>query len=546
MTLYLDNRFKAEDWEKAGYQLPSSPAIDNVKKKILAPVWIHFGAGNIFRAFPAAVYQDLLDTGLAKTGIVVAEGFDHEIIEKAFRPWENRSILVSLKSDGSIDKRIIASIGESLMLKGIGGAEQGADGQRLQEIFTAASLQIISFTITEKGYSLRTNNGAFLEQVQSDMDSGPHKTDSLMGSITALLYQRFVAKAGPVAMLSMDNCSHNGEVLQKAILEIAGAWQTKGLVEESFINWLKNPQEVSFPWTMIDKITPRPDESVQKILEKDGFVDSQIIVTARSTWTSAFVNAEEAQYLVIEDSFPNGRPALEKAGILFTDRQTVDKVERMKVTTCLNPLHTALAVFGCLLGYTAIHREMKDPDLLALIRHIGYSEGLPVVVSQNILDPKEFIDDVLNRRLPNPFLPDSPQRIASDTSQKIPIRFGQTIIAWYKKQGTAENLQAIPLSLAGWLRYLCAKDDKLAEMPLSPDPLLHTLTPIFAQINLDGKLSPQEAANILQPVLSRTDLFGMNLYEAGIGKKVESYFVELCAGPGAVRRTLSRFASLVN
>ena len=65
---------------------------------------------------------------------------------------------------------------------------------------------------------------------------------------------------------------------------------------------------------------------------------------------------------MIEDDFPNGRPALEKAGFLFTDRETVEKAEKMKVCTCLNPLHTALAVFGCLLGYKKISEEMKDRD----------------------------------------------------------------------------------------------------------------------------------------------------------------------------------------
>ena len=52
-----------------------------------------------------------------------------------------------------------------------------------------------------------------------------------------------------------------------------------------------------------------------------------------------------------------------KGGIIFTDRETVDKVEKMKVCTCLNPLHTTLAIYGCLLGYTLISEEMKNPLL---------------------------------------------------------------------------------------------------------------------------------------------------------------------------------------
>ena len=121
---------------------------------------------------------------------------------------------------------------------------------------------------------------------------------------------------------------------------------------------------------------------------------------------------------------------MEKAGLYFTDRETVDKVEKMKVCTCLNPLHTALAIFGNLLGFTLIADEMKDEDLVKLVNILGYKEGLPVVVDPKILSPKAFIDEVVQKRIPNPFMPDTPQRIACDTSQKLSIRFGETIKAY--------------------------------------------------------------------------------------------------------------------
>ena len=172
---------------------------------------------------------------------------------------------------------------------------------------------------------------------------------------------------------------------------------------------------------MIDKITPRPSKEVQASLEADGIEGMETIVTGKGGYTAAFVNAERPQYLVIEDKFPNGRPPLEKAGVYFCDRETVNKTERMKVTTCLNPLHTAMSVNGCLLGYTKIADEMKDPDITALITRLGYGEGLPVVTHPGILEPKDFIDEVVKERLPNPFMPDAPQRIATDTSQKVAV-----------------------------------------------------------------------------------------------------------------------------
>ncbi len=126
---------------------------------------------------------------------------------------------------------------------------------------------------------------------------------------------------------------------------------------------------------MIDKITPRPNESVEKIINEDGIDDLAPVITSMKSYVAPFVNAEETEYLVIEDDFPNGRPALEKGGLIFTDRETVDKVEKMKVCTCLNPLHTALAVYGCLLGYDLISKEMQDPDLKKLVEVIQEPSG---------------------------------------------------------------------------------------------------------------------------------------------------------------------------
>ena len=252
-----------------------------------------------------------------------------------------------------------------------------------------------------------------------------------------------------------------------------------------------------------------------------------------------FVNAEETEYLVIEDDFPNGRPDLTKGGLIFTDRETVDKVEKMKVCTCLNPLHTTLAVYGCILGYEKISEEMKDEELKKLVQRVGYEEGLPVVVNPGILDPKEFIDTVLNVRIPNPFMPDTPQRIATDTSQKLAIRFGETIKA-YAASETLEvvDLKMIPLVFAGWLRYLMAVDDEGKAFELSPDPLLETVCPYVADFKL-GEEADVEAA--LKPVLENDKIFGVNLYEVGMAETVCGYFKEMIAGTGAIRATLKKY-----
>ena len=521
-----------KQWEQAGFALPAF-AREAVKERTAKePLWIHFGAGNIFRAFQANMVQKLLNEGKMDRGVIVAEGFDYEIVEKVLRPHEEYSILVTLKADGTMEKSVVGSITESVLLN----AQDEKEFQRMKEIFRCASLQMVSFTITEKGYSLYDGKGELLQAVKEDFERGPEKPCSYMGMTAALLYERFQAGEKPIAMVSMDNCSHNGDRLHEAMAAFARNWTERNLVEQGFASYINCPQKVSFPWTMIDKITPRPDASVQQALEEDGAEDMQIVVTARNTYTAPFVNAEECEYLVVEDAFPNGRPPLEHRGVFFTDRETVDKVEKMKVCTCLNPLHTALAVFGCLLGYQKISDEMKDPDLRLLVEKIGYEEGLPVVTHPGILDPKKFLDTVLYVRFPNPFMPDTPQRIATDTSQKLAVRFGETIRAYHASEHLhTEDLRLIPLVFAGWLRYLTGVDDRGETLTLSPDPLLERLCPLLAKAEF-GKQEDAEA--LLKEILKDREIFGVDLYEAGMARNVCRYFEKMMEGPGAVRRVL--------
>lgn len=532
MKLSLSGISNKKEWEDKGYDLPKfdiASVSENTKKN---PEWVHFGGGNLFRAFHAALSQDMLEKGYSDKGVIVIEGFDYEIIEKSYRNNDNLSVLVTLKSDGSIGKRVIGSVSESCVLD----SENGAEFDRLKEIFTSPSLKMATFTITEKGYSIVNAAGTVAPAIISDFTKGPERPLTYMGKVTALLYARFKAGRLPITMLSTDNCSHNGDKLYGAVSAFAKAWGENGKAEKEFLDYINDPARVSFPWSMIDKITPRPDASVEDILRGDSLEGLDPVVTTKGTYVAPFVNAEETQYLVVEDNFPNGRPALDKVGVIFTDRETVDKVEKMKVCTCLNPLHTALAVYGCLLGFTRISDEMKDADLKKLVEIIGYKEGLPVVVDPGVLDPKEFIDTVLNVRVPNPFMPDTPQRIATDTSQKLPIRFGETIKNYIARGMNVGDLKCIPFVFAGWLRYLMAVDDSGKEFKPSDDPRLEASMKVVAGIKLGDKVS----ADALKPLLEDATIWGVDLFKAGLAELVTEYFNELIAGTGAVRKALHK------
>ena len=199
-----------------------------------------------------------------------------------------------------------------------------------------------------------------------------------------------------------------------------------------------------------------------------------------------------------------------------------------------------MSIYGCMLGSTLISAEMADPDLRAFIQKIGYIEAMPVVTDPGVLNPYEFIGTVINKRLPNPFMPDAPQRIATATSQKLPIRFGETIKKYIARHLDMSNLILIPLVLAGYARYLKGLDDSCHPFEPSTDPLLAELQAIVAPLEV-GKAD--QDFSCLRNLYSRKDVFGLDLYEAGLGEKIEGMVKELFAGPGAVRETLHKYVS---
>lgn len=534
MKLTLEGLKEKTAWEKAGVCLPSYDIEKTAEETKKAPVWVHFGAGNIFRIFIGGLADTLIEKGESKKGITCVETFDFDVIDKIYAPYDNLVLAVTLKADGSTDKRVLGSLTEAIKAQ----SSDVSQWNRLKEIFKDPGLQMISFTITEKGYALKGADGTYFPFIQADIENGPEKAVSAMAVVCALLYERYKTVKAPLAVVSMDNCSHNGEKLQSSIVTMAKEWNKKGFVEEGFVEYITDESRVSFPWSMIDKITPRPADSVCRELENAGIEDMAPVITSKKTYIAPFVNAEGPQYLVIEDKFPNGRPALEKAGVYMTDRDTVNKVERMKVTTCLNPLHTALAVYGCVLGYDLIADEMKDEQLNKLVHQIGPLEGMPVVTDPGILSPADFVKEVIEVRIPNPFMPDTPQRIATDTSQKVGIRYGETIKSYVAKYGDAKKLTAIPLAIAGWCRYLLAVDDEGKAFELSADPMIPELTKQLEGIVV-GK--PETYTGQLKPILSNGNIFGIDLYEAGIGELIENMFAEEIAGPGAVRNVLKKY-----
>ena len=531
LKLNYESLKNKDNWEKVGVSLPNyDPKLLSEKTK-KSPIWVHFGIGNIFRIFIGGIADKLISENHMDKGITCVETFDYDVVDKIYKPYDNLALAVTLYEDGKQEKKIIGSLTEAI--------KAPQENERLKEIFKNPKLQLISFTITEKGYALHDSEGNYFTFVKADIENGPGKSKGAMGIIASMLLERYNAGKYPLALLSMDNVSQNGKKLRDSVLEMAQRWLEKGFVNQDFINYIQNEKIISFPWSMIDKITPRPSENVANNLQKLGIENMDIIITNKKTYIAPFVNAESPQYLVIEDNFPNGRPPLEKApGVYMANRDIVNLSERMKVTTCLNPIHTALCTYDIMLGYILFADGMHDPELAKLAHQLGYIEGLPVVEDPKILSPKKFLDEVINRRFPNPFLGDTSARIAVDISQMVGIRFGETIKSHMIHYKNTEKLIAVPLAIAGWIRYLIGIDDNGKNIELSPDPMIPELKEKLNGIEL-GK--PETVGEKLRPILSNKIIFGVDLYEVGLGEKIENMVKEELTGIGAVRSTLKKY-----
>ena len=536
MRLTMDGISKSEPWEKAGICLPGYSVEAAAQKARKEPVWVHFGIGNIFRVFIGGIADGLLEEGALDRGITCVETFDYDVVDKIYHPYDNLGLSVILHGDGTREYKVLGSMAEAVKAQ----ASDSAQWARLKEIFISPSLQMVSFTITEKGYALHKADGSWFPFVEKDIQNGPNQAVGAMAVLTAMLYERYKAGKYPVALVSMDNCSKNGAKLRESVLTMTEEWKRAGFVEEGFEDYVRDEKIVAFPWTMIDKITPRPSEQIAKDLEALGVEDMQPVITGKETYIAPFVNAEKPQYLVIEDSFPNGRPALEKGfGVYMADRETVNLSERMKVTVCLNPVHSATGPLGVALGYDLFaHMLNTNEDMMKMARMVAYDEGLPVVPNPGILSPQEFVDELFNDRFPNEYLGDTNLRLAVDVSQMVGIRFGETIKAYVEKYKDVSRLTAIPLGIAGWLRYMLAVDDEGNAYELAPDPMKEEIQEQLKDIVV-GK--PETFTDQLKPILSNERVFFIDLYKAGVGEKIEMMFREMIAGVGAIKETVHKY-----
>ncbi|SNB72191.1 mannitol 2-dehydrogenase/sorbose reductase [Arboricoccus pini] len=400
---------------------------DNIRAGIA-----HLSVGNFHRAHQAVFIDRCLalpgQEGWGILGIGVQETPAERVKADGLRRQDGLYTLTLFPPRGAPSTAVIGSIVGYL----VAPDDPGAVLDRLTE----AEIRIVSLTITEGGYNIDERTGDFrldAPAIVHDL-AHPETPRTVFGLITEALRRRRRAGTPAFTVLSCDNLRHNGDVLRKGILAFAGA------IDPTLAAWIG--AEASFPNSMVDRITPAVTAADRERLNAQTGIDDAVPIFA-----------EDFIQWVIEDRFPTGRPALEKAGVIFTS--DVAAYEQVKLRM-LNATHSMLSYPGLLLGHRLVHEAMADPRILNYLRCFLDHDVIPLLEAPPGMSLEAYRDSVLDR-FANPAIADQLERITSDGAAKIPVFLGDTLAAILKQDGDCRRLAFL---LAAYVTYLGGQDEK--------------------------------------------------------------------------------------
>lgn len=353
---------------------------------------VHIGVGRFHRAHLAAYVDDLIQLGLGGAWAIRGVGLRPEDgpTRDALRAQDGLYSLTEKREDGTRSTRVIGSIVEYI--------DGWQDPESAIEAVADGRTKIVSLTITEGGYNVDHQTGEFLltaPEIARDLASTSPRT--VFGVVTEGLRRRRARGLGPLTVLSCDNIQGNGVVARRAFTTFAGA------IDSGLAQWIAD--EVSFPSSMVDRITPTTTtDDAAEILARTGLVDDAPVV------------CEPFRQFVVEDAFVAGRPRWERVGVQMV--VDVRPYELMKLRL-LNAPHQILAHFGLLAGYTHTAEAMRDGDLVALVRAFQEREAIPTLPEVVGVDLDDYARTVLDR-FANPQMDDTLVRIATSASARIP------------------------------------------------------------------------------------------------------------------------------
>ena len=171
MKLSINGIKEQEAWKKAGIALPGYDVEAASEKQRRIRYGFTLVSEIIFRVFIGGIADGLLEEGVLDRGITCVETFDYDVVDKIYDPYDNLGLSVILHGDGTREYKVIGALAEAVKAQ----SSDTIQWKRLKEIFTNKSLQMVSFTITEKGYALQKADGTWFPFVEADIKNGPDK-----------------------------------------------------------------------------------------------------------------------------------------------------------------------------------------------------------------------------------------------------------------------------------------------------------------------------------------------------------------------------------
>lgn len=404
--------------------------------------WVHIGCGAFHRAHQAVALDSLLSAdfnrhqgwGLCGVNVVPSSTALCDALTK------QDGLYSLLQRDVAGENvRVIGSVAKAVC------ASRDLDSVMSQLISPAVKL--ITLTVTEGGYYFDSAAQRFLSEhadVQCDL-SGDGSPRTALGLLALVLDERRRRNVPAPTLLSCDNVCGNGHVLRAALTSFCR------LKDRELAAYVES--HVSFPNSMVDRITPRTTEADRDHIRMRYKLDDHAPVVCESFFQ-----------WVIEDDFPLGRPALEKIpGVIFT--HDVRPYEEMKLRL-LNAGHSQLGYLGHLAGYSLIHEVAGIERFRLLLDRFWSREVIPNLAPVPGISFGDYCDTLVARFL-NPNLGDQTLRICLDGSAKIPTFILPSVRAGLAN-GTPIDLGT--LCVAAWIRFCSGFGEHGEEIPLQ-DPL---------------------------------------------------------------------------
>ena len=411
---------------------------------------VHLGFGAFHRAHQA-VYVDryMQETGDLRWGIAAIN----------LRPSDSRDFARDADAPEGYVLKTMSSTGETefqVIRSHVDFVDWPNDPSRAERTLAQASVRMVTITVTESGYHLDDEGNLDVTDPLIAEELSGRNPGSVYACLSAGLRRRMQADAGPVSVLCCDNVRRNGRMLRMNLTSYVRA-----LGDGDLAHWLD--ANVSFPCSMVDRITPKP--------KPEHTEETRKLFSWRNGRT---VMAEDFTQWVLEDDFAGPRPQLEKVGVTLTGN--VDPYEEAKIRI-LNGGHTCLAYLGALSGHRTFDQAISDPELFDHFRGYETEEVLPALDVHLPFDKEEYLAKIV-ARFRNRNISDSLERICTDGFAKFSIFVRPTLEGCFAAGRTP--YRGIR-SVASW--YVFARKVLGGRMPFNYiEARMPALKPLLAEV----------------------------------------------------------------